>query len=518
MSLIFRALAFFRYRFDSDEPQHLHVAWGWTAGLVQYRDYFDNHAPLFHLLTAPILRLVGEREDAMLFMRIPMLPLWLLVVAATWIVARRLYSIRVALWATLVLAVMPAFFLKSIEYRTDNLWMALWALILIVLTLRPVTPLRIFLVAFLLGIALCVSLKTILFVITLLLAGAITVAMTGAPRPSALRFVPAALGGFVIAPAAVIAWFVRLKAWPSLVYCVFTFNELLTKTRNPWPGRIVYPFAMALALFIAWRLRGRVVDDVTRWRFFYGVAMAVFLITLGCFWLLISPRDYMPILPLAAIFFAARVTRARHATLIFAATALLCFGYILKYTERFRDKTTEHYTMIRQVLGLSRPGEPLMDIKGETIFRPRPFYYIFELITRAQMEHGLIADTIPESLVAKRCHVAQADGKFLPPRGRAFMLANYLDVGRLRASGQWIADDGSFTIAVPGDYLILADTGGAGSEATGMLDGTPYGSARSLGAGAHRFEAAAPGARLAVFWAPAYARGYSPFHLRDREF
>ncbi|HEV8434125.1 MAG TPA: hypothetical protein VGR95_11980, partial [Thermoanaerobaculia bacterium] len=44
-SVVLRAVCYFRYRFDSDEPQHLHVAWGWTQGLVQYRDYFDNHAP-----------------------------------------------------------------------------------------------------------------------------------------------------------------------------------------------------------------------------------------------------------------------------------------------------------------------------------------------------------------------------------------------------------------------------------------------------------------------------------------
>src|SRR5947208_12458843 len=44
ISLVLRAIAFFHYRFDSDEPQHLHVAWGWTAGLLQYRDVFDNHA------------------------------------------------------------------------------------------------------------------------------------------------------------------------------------------------------------------------------------------------------------------------------------------------------------------------------------------------------------------------------------------------------------------------------------------------------------------------------------------
>ena len=48
LALVLRAAALFRYRFDSDEQQHLHVTWGWTAGLMQYRDLFDNHAPLFH--------------------------------------------------------------------------------------------------------------------------------------------------------------------------------------------------------------------------------------------------------------------------------------------------------------------------------------------------------------------------------------------------------------------------------------------------------------------------------------
>jgi hypothetical protein len=49
-----------RLRVDSDELQHLHLAWGWSAGLVQYRDLFDNHLPAFHLLLAPLLRATGE--------------------------------------------------------------------------------------------------------------------------------------------------------------------------------------------------------------------------------------------------------------------------------------------------------------------------------------------------------------------------------------------------------------------------------------------------------------------------
>src|SRR3981081_2311786 len=83
LSCVVHAAAYFRYRFDSDEPQHLHVAWGWTAGLVQYRDLFDNHSPLFHLSTAPILALFSERPDIMLCMRAPMLVFWAFVLGCT---------------------------------------------------------------------------------------------------------------------------------------------------------------------------------------------------------------------------------------------------------------------------------------------------------------------------------------------------------------------------------------------------------------------------------------------------
>src|SRR6059036_129807 len=83
--LLIRAVAFFHYRFDSDEPQHLHVTWGWTAGLLQYRDLFDNHAPLFHMLTAPLLALVGERPTVLFYMRLPMLFLWAVVLSSTFV-------------------------------------------------------------------------------------------------------------------------------------------------------------------------------------------------------------------------------------------------------------------------------------------------------------------------------------------------------------------------------------------------------------------------------------------------
>lgn len=520
LSLLLRALAFFRYRFDSDEPQHLHVAWGWTAGLVQYRDLFDNHAPLFHILSAPLLRALGERPDVLLYMRAPMLPLAALVLFATYLLARKMYSQRVALWSVVLLSLFPPFLLKSVEYRTDNLWNALWAAVILILITGELGATRTFVLGLLLGIALSVSLKTVLLVATLGGAAAIVAFFERGRRNEHFdlvlflkRVVTGALG-FCLVPAILLLWFRAAGAWKQMVYCVVEFNEKITHTRDASLGHLFYLPALAIVLFLCWRYRPLTNDPAARWRFFFASAFAIFATTLGGFWVLISPRDMLPIMPLAAIFAVAAAAHSRHFVPIMLVLVILCCSYDFKYTEGFRDATSEQITMMRQVLGLTRRGEPLMDLKGETIYRPRPFYYIFELITRAEMEHGLLADTIPESMVAARCHVAQADGTFFPARGRAFLNENFLDLGRLRASGQWLRSDGSFSVAIPGEYLIL----GAHGPVAGTLDGQPHDAARTLMPGVHRFRSAGPEQRLACLWAPAYTRGYSPFHLRDRDY
>jgi hypothetical protein len=503
LSLAMRAVALFRYRFDSDEPQHLHVAWGWTAGLVQYRDLFDNHAPLFHILTAPILRLVGERADVLLWMRLPMLPLFALVVWGTYVLGSRLYSPRVGVWGALLLSLFPPFFLKSLEYRTDNLWTALWMVALLVMT-APRLPARAFLTGLTLGLALCVSMKTTLLLITL--------GVAGATARRSLRLPLAFVAGFVVPPAIVAWWFQAHGAWPDLVYCVLRFNELIVVTRHPiaiWVPRLLYVPVMMYIWRLTWTRR----EEVPFWPYFFAVATAVFLATLVCFWILVSPRDMLPIMPLAAIFFTAAIDRYQGRVRIGVFVCALFALHTANQAEWFRNATLEQITMMRQVLGLSRPGEPLIDLKGETIYRRRPYYYILEFITRHAMEAGLIPDTIEQDVIRARCHVAQADGEFFPLHGRNFMAANFLDMGRLRAAGQWIRDDGIFSIAIPGEYVVVDRHG----IIAGQVDGQPN-VPRSYEPGLHRWSAAVPGERTAVLWAPALARGYSPFHLRDRAF
>ncbi|HYC88901.1 MAG TPA: glycosyltransferase family 39 protein [Thermoanaerobaculia bacterium] len=499
VALVLRVLALLRYRFDSDEQQHLHVAWGWTVGKIQYRDVFDNHAPLFHMITAPILALFGERSDILFWMRLPMLALFAIVLWATWDIAKRLYDARVAAWAVVLLALFPPFFLKSLEYRTDNLWNAFWMLAV----LGIVRGWRPFAIGFLLGCALAVSLKTPLLLISLGAAFGMWRGLQPAEerRRAEARPTFEGIAGFAIVPAALSLYFISAGVWDELVYCNFTFNSNLAKAQdNAWLLRSLAILGAAGVVYMARK------SDAPRLRWLLAVTCGAFTVTLAGVWLLISPRDFLPIFPLLAIFAAAAMPHVRELVIAIAVLLVALFYY----ADRFEKNTDWHYTMMDQALRLTRPGEPLMDHKGETIYRHRPFYYAFELITRTQMAKGLIPDTVAADVVRSRTYVVQADGPPWPPASRAWLSAHFVNLGRLRAAGQWVKG-GTFTIGVPGEYVVLDANG----EARGTLDGTPYTGARVLAAGPHRWVGKE---EVCVLWAPAWRRGHSPFHLRDLDF
>jgi len=348
-----------------------------------------------------------------------------------------------------------------------------------------------FLVGLLLGCAMATSLKTTLLVLSIVVAAILA--------KRGRNWLKAAIG-FAIVPAALLIFFAVVGAWDQLVYCTLTFNGNVALTRNNlWIQRAIFPFTAAALLWAAVRFR----QNEQPWRYFFAVTMGVFTVTLAGFWVLISPRDFLPLMPLAAIFAAAALTRARRPLHAIGATAAVFLIALWYYGDRFANKTAWHTTMMDQVLRLSRPGEPLIDHKGETIFRPRPFYFVFENITRAQMARGIIKDTLPEDVVRTRTYVAQADGAMWPPRARAFLSENFVNLGRLRAAGQWLREDGTYTIAIPGEYVIVSERGTVTAP-------------RAMQAGAYRYHGRRE--RLAVVWAPAIRRGHSPFHLRDTDF
>ena len=100
LTILLRSFYVFRHGFDSDEWQHLHVVWAATRGLTQYRDVFDNHAPLFHILSVPLVASLGETPDILYVMRLAITPFVVITLWATCLMGRSIGGRPPPSWAS----------------------------------------------------------------------------------------------------------------------------------------------------------------------------------------------------------------------------------------------------------------------------------------------------------------------------------------------------------------------------------------------------------------------------------
>jgi len=169
---------------------------------------------------------------------------------------------------------------------------------------------------------------------------------------------------------------------------------------------------------------------------------------------------------------------------------------------------------LREILALTGPDDYVLDLKGQAVFRNRPFYYALETMTLERMARGLIQDTIPERCIETSTCVAPADIAGFPPRARRFLQDYYVVVGAWRVAGAVLdpgtAPDGAalrFDIPIRARYAVVAESGGP----PGAIDGLRYDRPRDLLPGHHELQPVPGTGRVAVLWAQAAERGFSPF-------
>jgi hypothetical protein len=515
--LLLRAAYCFSYPFDSDEPQHLHVAWAWTQGLLPYRDVFDNHAPLFHVLSAPLVALIGESPRILVFMRLALIPLSAATLWGTYLLGRRLFGARAGWWAAILCGLSPTFFFKSVEYRTDVLWAALWVLAIAVFLSGPAGPRRWLFGGLLLGACLAVSLKTVMLLAALGIAAA-GVLLLGARPARMVRSALAAAGGMVVVPAAIVAWFGARGALTDLYYCVIGHNLLPGVGRWGYSKRL-YLLLPILALLLGMaRLLVRRVPGP-------GVVLAFLLLLSGSQYLLLSTvwpvhtrQDLLPFYPLFTVLLAGGMLAWRGGGVRLAAGLACLQLLVLPALSPLRGQGTRvQERLLAEVLRLTDPSDPVLDLKGQSVFRNRPFYFALETMTLERMARGLIADRIPERCVETRTCVAPADIKGFPPRARRFLEEHFVVVGSWRVAGVVLepaAGDAdralSFEIAIPARYAVAGREG----PPRGMLDGAPCDGPRDLAPGRHEYRPAPADGPIAIIWAQAVERGFTPFAKR----
>ena len=156
----------------------------------------------------------------------------------------------------------------------------------------------------------------------------------------------------------------------------------------------------------------------------------------------------------------------------------------------------------------------VFDCKGETIFRQRCIWPVFETITDSAIERGILVDDTPEKCTETHtCVAATPLLKRLQRETRRFVKRNYLPVAdNLRIAGRELKPSATdprkcdFEVTIPASYEIISPNQGV----SGTLDGVPYTGARFLAAGPHVFESASTSRNLTLLWAQAADRHFTP--------
>jgi hypothetical protein len=533
--LALKITAVLHFRADSDEPQHAHVVWGWATGQLQYRDLFDNHMPLFQMALAPLFKALGERADILIPLRLAMLPLYFACLWCVYRLAEILFSRQAAPWAALCAGCLPRFFYTSTEFRTDDLWAALWLLSLVVAVSGKFTFKRAFAFGLVLGLAFAVSLKTVILGTAL---GAAVVIGLGLGVLSGERiawgrlpvYLAAILAGTAIAPGLTVLYFASKGAFWIMYYCVVAHNIVpgvkgvgrLTLHRWYFPGSI--PFLAAFGYLIHRQAKTAGASGLRR--VIIVLTPCIYYIFLFSYWPNVTREDdlpYFPLLPLAAIplvllFQYIRPSPGRDRVFwsgVLPAVCLLELISVWGMHNLRENRLRVIIDSISDVLKLTKPGDYVMDAKSGYIFRPRAYYWVLEPMTKARMHLGVIRDDIPERLEKTDTKLCYFYSAYAGTRDAAFILANYLPVDPktidIGVAGKVIGDAPSggtfgFDVAIPARYAVFTETG----EVAGQLDGRTYSGPVDLSAGHHEFRRTAGAGKAGIILAEAIAKGFHP--------
>jgi hypothetical protein len=503
--LVLRLWFVLRHGVDSDEPQHLHVIYGWLKGEIPYLDRFDNHTPLFAWFFMPLAGLLGETPDVVLWARIAEIPLSFGVLGLLYLLVSRLHGRTVALWTVALTLALADWALKSVEFRPDVLWTVLFFLALLILTKDGgAIGWRGYLLAGLvLGAAFAASIKTSFLVCGLGLGWATAWAVSPAMRA---YFTPAriassavaAVAGFLVVPACFIGWFAVKGALPAMTFALLEVNQ-----PEPAGWRMVWFFAgapVAAILGARFARAGWLPAAVFLSAAFYALLVAGFSPSL-------KKQTYLPAYPLLVMAGVAAWERQRPCGV--ALPAGLCVAltaHQILEGAPWRDGMRDQRELLQETLKLTAPDDFLFDLKGETVFRRRPVHLAYVLATTRGIESGRLEDEDPQRLSETGTAVVVADGTGFSPPMRKFMKDHYLPVGagRLRVAGRVLKpswENGIWVeranVAVAGEYVILRN-------------GVVEQEIRVTEPGMQRFDFGTERGQRLLFWKPAWDAGFRP--------
>ena len=290
--------------FNPDELEGVHSAWLILQGKLIYVDFFQHHHPLLYSYLVPIITLLGEHAGTVIACRIAIMPFFAGILAASYLLALRLFDKPTALVAIACLLLSWPFLYAATSIRPDvpQVMFGMIALLMLYPRRAPqggkpphVSMWRYLLAGLCLGLSFLFLQKAIFYVavVTLVLLGRIL------RREAGWKVLFTMAGGMVIAIFPFAIWLAAhgmtgeyfFLNWTLNAYCHdrFSFVSFAIVVLESQPVMC----AFALLAFIA-LVRDRRHAELT-----------VMLMGLLC-QVLLAPSPYLhywlPVLPLLAIY------------------------------------------------------------------------------------------------------------------------------------------------------------------------------------------------------------------------
>jgi hypothetical protein len=366
-------------------------------------------------------------------------------------------------------------------------------------------------------------------IVALLLTGGLKAA---GKNSKSYIFVGALLAGTIIVPASLAWWFAKNNVLGDAWYGILTYNSVpgLGRLHTPRAVRVgVLEMAGAVAALIAlsaWIARQWIAPE-RRLSYhllflgsgFYGALIFTLWPLLDAEHLIAYYALFVTGLMPLAVGALTRFSQSRNAVWPYALPAAAAFAIMAVEAWTVRvDYVSGFSTQIANLLRLSNPTDYVMDLKGETIFRPRPCNYLFEGVGIARAQRGLMPDDIPERMMAtKTCITVRHNYRFVSPRTLAFMDQNNIRVGSYRVLGHAMKPTTeqstyTFEVVIPETFAFVS----GGKAIRGTIDGRPCEGFATVSAGVHTFITNRPCSEVRFVWKQAIDRGFFPSKI-DRD-
>lgn len=466
-SILLRGALTLNRELDIDEFQQLHAAWMVSQHYVLYKDFWENHTPLFYYLLLPLFRFCREGPGLVLLARLIASLTAFGILSLTYALARIDHDRMTSFLAVLILSFMVIFVEKSIEVRPDQLVVTLW-LVSLWISMRALSTLRqslklFYYAGFLLGIAFLLSPKALLPCAALALAFLVqcyTRRSTNATAAIArlLKIEGSYALGFLIPIGVCFALFYHAgslkEMFTSTVLDNFTYPNIyrptyLLKLRN------ICFFLLALAGLVIYllKLRKEALSDYTT-RFMLLLASLFLFIVFLFFMTAPYAQSALLFVPMLAIYGAVALKKSMEGVLlprqnhdgaearerglsakrlgflastVAAGLVIPCVMLLLK-DRPFNRTNADQFRRMEYVLSLTQPKDVVFDGKSAYIFRPQAYFYsaLYQAIVW-RIERGEIKQDIPESLIRTDCRVVIYDERVatLPQRVQLFLKAHY---------------------------------------------------------------------------------------------